>query len=81
MIVNLSTFLGLYVMVPLAVLLALWLCDRRRERQRPFTLAKRRLVRCDICLYTYYVESDATFAKCPQCGSMNILEERTPHGE
>ncbi len=70
MIVSVGTFLFLYVMVPLAILLGLWLYDRHGAQQETFMIAHRKMVTCDICLHKFYCDRDDVVAPCPQCGSL-----------
>jgi hypothetical protein len=71
MTLSLQTLLGLYAMVPLAGILALWLYDEWRTRQAHFIPTRNVMITCDICLHQHFCDKDAVIVKCPQCGSLN----------
>jgi len=68
--VNVTTFIGVCVMLPLVVLLGVWLHEEYWFRRRPFVPTTRVMVQCDICLHHFFCEKDVRLPRCPQCGNL-----------
>ncbi len=76
MMMSFPTLLALYVILPLACLMGLWLFEEWRVRRRHFVPTTHVRIVCEICLHQFMADKDEPLPKCPQCGSRN----RRPEG-
>ena len=71
MTVSIATLTAMYVSIPLACLMGIWMLDEWRVRHRHYIPATRIKISCETCLHQFMADKDELLPKCPQCGSRN----------
>lgn len=74
--ISLSSALVVYSIIILAGALAIWLYTEVTTRRGYLVLEKQYLWRCVFCSYTYLDADAVKHSKCPQCHSINSLEDK-----
>ncbi len=71
MSVSITTLISIYVTIPLAGLLCIWLYDEWSFRRSRIVPTTREMVTCETCLHQFFAREDERMPRCPQCGSLN----------
>jgi len=71
MSVNITTLICVYVTLPLAGLLCLWLYDEWTFRRSRKVATTQEMITCEICLHQFFAREGEILPRCPQCGSLN----------
>lgn len=74
--ISLSTALIVYSVVILAGALGIWMYMEITTRRAYLVLEKQYLWRCVFCSYTYLDADAVKHSECPQCHSINSMEDK-----
>ena len=74
--ISLSTALFVYGAIIVVGAVAIWLYTEVTSRRAYLVLEKQYLWRCVFCSYTYLDADAVTHSKCPQCHSINSMDDK-----
>jgi len=70
-IVDLSYLIGIIILLWVLFFYILWMFCEQPLKYSRFSMDKKVIRRCSICTYTYFLSSDVSISRCPQCKSLN----------
>lgn len=69
--IDFSFALALYTFISVDIILAFWLFNRKKPKDKDLSLDPKFIWFCSVCTYTYVNTKEDAISVCPRCGSYN----------